>query len=173
MNFTFGSLFSGIGGLDLGLERAGWECGWQIEIDPFRQAVLKKNSPWHVERHGDIREVDFLQLMRVDLLAGGFPCQDLSTAGRLQGLHGPQSGLHQEFLHAIKILNPNWVLIENIWQSWRRYVPQLRRALWRLGYASVPFRVRASEVGAPHVRARILLLAHPDEEHLRQQRRRC
>jgi hypothetical protein len=69
---TFGSLFAGIGGVDLGLERAGWECRWQVEIDPFCRHVLEHHWP-DVPRYGDIRELDWNGVERVDLLAGGFP----------------------------------------------------------------------------------------------------
>src|SRR6185436_9645399 len=90
---TFGSLFAGIGGLDLGLERAGMECRWQVENDPFCIAVLEKHWP-EVKRYGDIREVEGSELERVDLMCGGFPCQDLSCAGVKRGIaHGTRSGL--------------------------------------------------------------------------------
>ena len=82
---TFGSLFSGVGGMDLGLERAGWECRYQVEIDPYCQRVLAKHWP-HVKRYGDIRggELDD-ELEPVDLICGGSPCQPVSLAGKRQG----------------------------------------------------------------------------------------
>lgn len=69
----FGSLFSGIGGMDLGLERAGMECIWQVEIDPFCRKVLTKHWP-NVPKFNDVREVGKHNLERPDLIAGGFPC---------------------------------------------------------------------------------------------------
>ena len=90
---TFGSLFSGIGGIDLGLERAGMECKWQVEIDPYCQKVLAKHWP-DVRRYDDVRSVGADTLEAVDLIAGGFPCQDVSVAGKRAGLkEGTKSGL--------------------------------------------------------------------------------
>lgn len=78
---TFGSLFAGIGGIDLGLERAGLICRWQVEIDPFCNRVLEKHWPG-VKRYGDITKLTGNELEPVDLICGGFPCQDLSQAGK-------------------------------------------------------------------------------------------
>jgi len=78
---TFGSLFAGIGGIDLGLERAGWECRFQVEWDAYCSRVLAKHWP-DVPRYGDITTVDWSSVERVDLLAGGFPCQPVSLAGK-------------------------------------------------------------------------------------------
>ena len=84
---TFGSLFAGIGGIDLGLERAGWRGRWQVEWDPFCQRVLAKHWP-DVQRYGDITTVDWSGVERVDLLAGGFPCQPVSGAGKRKAQSG-------------------------------------------------------------------------------------
>src|SRR6476660_8578618 len=110
---TYGSLFSGIGGMDLGLDRAGLTCKWQVEIDPFCRKILAKH--WlHVKRYGDIRTVDGRDLEPVDLLAGGFPCQDLSQAGKRAGIEGTRSGLWFEFARIIGELRPRYVLVENV-----------------------------------------------------------
>ena len=82
---TYGSLFSGIGGLDLGFDRAGLECRWQIEIDDFCCKILAKHWP-EVRRYGDIRDVTGDELEPVDVLCGGFPCQDVSQAGKRGGI---------------------------------------------------------------------------------------
>jgi DNA (cytosine-5)-methyltransferase 1 len=107
------SLFAGIGGFDLGLERAGFEVRWQVEIDPFCRKVLDKHWP-DVTKYGDIREVNPSELEPVDLICGGFPCQDLSVAGKRAGLAGERSGLFYELLR-IADANPSaWVLAENV-----------------------------------------------------------
>ena len=136
MSPTFGSLFSGIGGFDLGLERAGWECKWQVEIDDWRRQVLVRHWP-DVPRWGDVREFcrdgsqplpaggvahaeafgrgeTESQQLSVDLICGGFPCQDLSVAGKRVGLAGERSGLFFEFARIAQTLRPTWVLIENV-----------------------------------------------------------
>lgn len=119
---TFGSLFTGCGGLDLGLEKAGWECRWQVEADPHstlpwseqpRPQVLQRHWP-DVPRYGYIQEVQGHELEKVDLIAGGFPCQDVSVAGRKVGLGGSRSGLWFEFHRLLTVLTPRWVLIENV-----------------------------------------------------------
>ena len=109
---TVGSLFSGIGGFDLGLERAGWEVKWQVESNPFRQSILKRHWP-DVELRNDIK-TDTAGLAGVDLICGGFPCQDLSVAGRRAGLAGEKSGLWREFIRVVREIRPAWVLIENV-----------------------------------------------------------
>lgn len=110
---TFGSLFSGIGGFDLAFERAGMACRWQVEIDARCQDVLGRHWP-EVERHSDIRECGRHNLEPVDVVCGGFPCQDLSVAGRRAGLAGERSGLWFEFHRVLTELEPRWVVIENV-----------------------------------------------------------
>jgi len=110
---TFGSLFAGIGGMDLGLERAGMECRWQVEINPYCRGVLARHWP-NVKRYGDIRELTGNDLERVDLIGGGFPCQDVSQAGRRAGIGGQRSGLYAEMLRLVSGLRPRFVLMENV-----------------------------------------------------------
>lgn len=107
----FGSLFSGIGGFDLGFERAGMECAWQCEIDPKAQDVLRKH--WGVKIYDDVRTIT-KDAEPVDLICGGFPCQDVSIAGKRKGLAGERSGLWFEFARIIDELEPKWVVIENV-----------------------------------------------------------
>jgi DNA (cytosine-5)-methyltransferase 1 len=109
---TVGSLFSGIGGFDLGLERAGWDVKWQVEHNPYRQKVLARHWP-DVERRTDIR-TDTNGLERVDLICGGFPCQDLSVAGKRAGLAGERSALFFDFARLVSTVKPRWVLVENV-----------------------------------------------------------
>lgn len=122
MTLTVGSLFSGIGGLDLGLERAGMRVAWQAEAEfddgkllP-RQAnaeLLARRFPG-VPNYGDVRGVHGRDVARVDVLCGGFPCQDLSVAGSRAGLAGQRSGLFHEFMRIAAEVAPTWVLIENV-----------------------------------------------------------
>ncbi len=109
---TVGSLFSGIGGLDLGLERAGMEVRWQVEIDKAAQSVLRRHWP-DTALYDDVTALGG-DIERVDLICGGFPCQDLSVAGRRAGLAGERSGLFYEFMRVVGELSPTWVLIENV-----------------------------------------------------------
>lgn len=109
----FGSLFSGIGGFDLGFERAGMKCAWQCEIDPKASAVLARHWPG-VPNIGDVRNVRRDNVETVDVICGGFPCQDLSVAGKRAGLAGERSGLWFEFARVIDKLEPGWVVIENV-----------------------------------------------------------
>jgi DNA (cytosine-5)-methyltransferase 1 len=110
---TYGSLFSGIGGFDLAFRRAGMECPWQVEIDSKCQDILRRNLPGS-EIYSDVRSVGKHNLKPVDLICGGFPCQDLSVAGRREGLAGERSGLWFEFHRIIAELRPEWVVIENV-----------------------------------------------------------
>ena len=165
----FGSLFAGIGGFDLGLERAGMECAWQVEIDPPAGEVLARHFP-NTERHTDVTDRS-IQYEPVDLICGGFPCQDLSNAhtnGTRRALSGEKSGLWSEYRRAIEVLDPSWVVIENV-AAFARWVPSVRADLSRLGYASVPLELQAGSFGAPHKRPRIFVVANtdPDGESLR------
>lgn len=109
----FISLFSGIGGFDLGFERAGMECAAQVEFDSKAQSVLKHHWP-KVLHFGDVRHVGKHNLPAADLICGGFPCQDVSVAGRRAGLAGERSGLWFEFLRIVTECAPRWVVIENV-----------------------------------------------------------
>ena len=156
---TFGSLFSGVGGIDLGLERAGMVCRWQVEIDPFCCKVLEKHWPG-VKRYGDITQLDGRELEHVDLLAGGFPCQDLSQAGKRAGIEGTRSGLWFEFARLIGKLRPRWVLIENVpGLLVPGAMPRVVGELDRLGYVGIWLCLRASDFGASHLRKRVFLVA--------------
>ena len=108
-----GSLFAGIGGFDLGFERAGIELDWQVEIDHKCQETLTTHFP-NTERLSDVREVGRHNLRPVDVICGGFPCQDLSVAGRRKGLAGERSGLYFQFHRILKECRPRWFVIENV-----------------------------------------------------------
>lgn len=108
----FGSLFSGIGGFDLGFERAGMECAWQCEIDTSCQKLLSQK--FGVKLYDDVRTITAANTEPVDLICGGFPCQDVSIAGKRAGFAGERSGLWAEFARIIDELKPGWVVIENV-----------------------------------------------------------
>jgi DNA (cytosine-5)-methyltransferase 1 len=159
----FGSLFSGIGGIDLGLERAGMECAWQVENNPYCVKVLEKHWP-NVRRYGDIKEVDWSSIEAVDLICGGFPCQPVSVAGR-RVAQADDRWLWPHFADAIRHLRPEYVLLEN--------VPGLLSAgggtafaevlgdLATCGYDTEWDCIPASACCAPHLRYRVLLVAYP------------
>lgn len=169
-DLSIGSLFSGIGGLELGLERAGLgPVLWQAECAPYPRRVLAKQWP-EVKRYEQVQDVNE-NAARVGVLCGGFPCQDISQAGRKAGLSGKKSGLWSEFERAIGDLRPRWVVIENNGHRWRAWVPAVRLALHRLGYPSMCFRLRASEVGAWHQRSRAFVVANSDGVLIREQSR--
>jgi len=113
MNMKFGSLFTGVGGFDLGFERAGMTCAWQCEIDKHAIEVLEQHWP-EVKRYDDVRELGKGNAEPTDIICGGFPCQDLSIAGKREGLAGERSGLWWEFARIIDELEPKWVVAENV-----------------------------------------------------------
>jgi len=113
MTLTFGTLFSGIEGFGLGFEQAGMKCLWQCEIDKNATAVLRYNFK-DVKRYPNVKEINTGELEPVSVIAGGFPCQDLSVAGKRAGLDGERSGLWFDFYRIIKEMQPPWVVIENV-----------------------------------------------------------
>jgi len=154
-----GSLFAGIGGFDLGLERAGMEVRWQVENNLWCQRVLAKHWP-NVTRYGDIKQVDWHTIEPVDLVCGGFPCQDISLAGKGAGLTGERSSLWFEYVKAIEVLKPRYVIIENVVALRSRGLDQVLGQLAALGYDAEWHCIPASAVGAPHRRDRIWIVAY-------------
>ena len=153
-----GSLFSGIGGLELGLEMSGLgHTIWQVEQSKFCRSVLAKHWP-DAERYTDVKEVGAHNLSRVDVICGGFPCQDISSAGKGAGLSGARSGLWFEYARIIDELRPEWVVVENVASGARRWVDQVSAHLGQLGYETLPIPITAEAVGAPHERARIFII---------------
>jgi DNA (cytosine-5)-methyltransferase 1 len=154
----FGSLFSGIGGFDLGLERAGWECAFQVEIDPFCRRVLARHWP-AVARYGDIRALDLDRLERVELVCGGFPCQPVSLAGK--GLAQRDARwLWPEFARVIRALRPRYILVENVPGLLGRGFGDVVGDLAACGYDAEWDCIPASALGAPHRRDRVWLVAY-------------
>ena len=157
---TFGSLFAGIGGFDLGLERAGMRCEWQVEIDPYARAVLAKHWP-DVRRHEDVRTFPPQEgEWGVDVICGGFPCQDISVAGKGAGLAGARSGLWYEYARIIGELRPRYVIVENVAALLARGMGTVLGDLSALGYDAEWHVIPASAVGAPHRRERVWIVAH-------------
>jgi DNA (cytosine-5)-methyltransferase 1 len=113
MTLTFGSLFAGIGGFDLGFERAGMECAWQVEIDPDAQRVLRRHWP-DAKLLPDVTKAGRKNLPKVDVICGGFPCQDLSVAGKRAGIKGKRSGLFYHMARITRELKPAVLVWENV-----------------------------------------------------------
>jgi len=157
MPLTFGSLFAGIGGFDLGFERAGMECKWQVEIDDYCQRVLAKHWP-EVKRHGDIRTVGQHNLEAVDVICGGFPCQPFSVAGKREG-EADDRHLWPEMLRVIAELKPTWVVGENVPGIINIFLDQALSDLEDEGYTCETFVLPACAFDAPHRRDRLFILA--------------
>lgn len=155
---TFGSLFAGIGGIDLGLERAGWECRWQAEIDDYCRAVLTKHWP-DVPKYGDIRELTGQELEPTDLICGGFPCQPVSLAGRRRG-KSDERWLWPEFARILRLLRPRFVLMENVPGLLSAGMGDVLGDLACLGYDAEWESLPAAAFGAPHLRYRVFLVAY-------------
>jgi DNA (cytosine-5)-methyltransferase 1 len=156
-DMTCGDLFAGIGGMSLGLERAGFTVRWQVEREPYCETILARHWPAVVRRR-DVRFAGAGNLERVDLIAGGFPCQDVSAAGRGAGLAGHRSGLWREFARIVGELRPRWVLVENVPALRRRGADIVLGDLEAAGYACWPLVVGARHVGAPHRRDRVWIV---------------
>ena len=156
---TFGSLFAGIGGFDLGFERAGMVCKWQVEIDDYANRVLAKHWP-DVHRERDIRQCGRNNLQSVDIICGGFPCQDISYAGRGAGLEGERSGLFFEAVRVVRELRPRAVVLENVAALLTRGLDRVCGTLAEIGYDAEWHCIPAAAVGAPHIRDRVFVVAH-------------
>ena len=160
---TFGSLFAGIGGFDLGFERAGMVCRWQVEIDDYANRVLAKHWP-HVHRERDIRECGRHNLEPVDVICGGFPCQDISYAGLGAGLDGERSGLFFEAIRLVRELRPRILVLENVAALLTRGLDRVLGTLAEIGYDAEWHSIPAAAVGAPHIRDRVFVLAYSNSD---------
>lgn len=155
-----GSLFSGIGGLELGLERAtGGHTVWQVEQDPYARAVLAKHWP-KAKRFENVEKVGAHNLAAVDLICGGFPCQDVSNAGKRAGLDGARSGLWTEYARIIGDLRPRFVVVENVSALLARGMDRVLGDLAACGYDAIWDCIPAAAVGAPHRRDRLFVVAY-------------
>jgi len=167
MTLTVGSLFSGIGGIDLGLERAGMTVKWHSEIDPFACRVLKKHWP-HVPNIGDITQVDWEQTPHVDVIAGGYPCQPFSLAGKRAGENDPRH-LWPYFRDAISVLRPRYALLENVRGHLSMGGLSVIGNLAAIGYDAEWRVVSAASVGANHRRDRLFIVAYPSSVNVEKQ----
>ena len=163
-----GSLFSGIGGFDLGLERAGFDIAWQVEIDEYCRQVLKKHWP-AVPCHYDIRSIDWEFIQPVDLVCGGFPCQPFSLAGKRRGAADDRY-LWPEVVRCLSVLRPTWFLGENVFGLLHLGIEQVCADLEALGYSVAVLGIPACAVDAPHIRQRVWIVAHCERQQFRDER---
>ena len=184
-----GSLFSGYGGLDLVVaEMFDAQVAWHCEWEDAPSKILEARFPG-VPNYRDVSKVDWASVEPVDILTGGFPCQDVSLAGRRAGMtDGTRSGLWSEFAKAIEVLQPKWVVIENVrgllsakancdveWCAWcmgetgdgepaLRALGAVLGDLAERGFDAEWASVRASDAGAPHQRLRVFVLAYRSDK---------
>ena len=156
MTLTVGSLFSGIGGIDLGLERAGMTVIWQSEIDPYACRVLAKHWP-DVPNLGDITTIDWSTVERPDVICGGYPCPAFSQAARGRNV-APDLWPHMRT--AIDALRPRYILLENVAAHLGRGFNGVLADLHALGFDAEWSTVTACSLGAPHMRRRLFVVAH-------------
>lgn len=160
---TFGSLFSGIGGLDLGFEQAGLQVKWQVENDGFCTKILAKRWP-DAARYGDVCHVGGHNLKRVDIIAGGYPCQPHSLSGERRASEDERD-LWPQFCRIIRELRPRWVVAENVLGVLSSesgcFFGRVLRDLAKLRYDAEWQVLPAAAFGAPHLRDRVFLVAYP------------
>lgn len=185
MTLTLGSMFSGYGGLDLAVERVfGAETRWVAEVDPAPSKILDRWFPG-IPNLGDVTTVDWGEIEPVDIISGGSPCQDISGAGKKAGMtEGTRSNLWVAMREAISIIQPEWVVWENVRGAYSAKatseveleegllgeIPKTGRPLRAIGrvlgdladcgYDAQWRGVRAADAGAPHIRYRAFVLAH-------------
>ena len=183
-----GELFAGYGGLGMAVQQVyGGDLAWYSEFDDAPSRIMAHHHPG-VPNYGDVTAIDWGEIPRVDILTGGFPCQDVSVAGRRAGMtDGTRSGLWSHMAHAIDVLRPQLVVIENVGglfsaeatsvvesHPWclgdggtgsdtvlLRALDAVLSTLSELGYDAEWTALRAADVGAPHGRLRVFIAAHP------------
>jgi DNA (cytosine-5)-methyltransferase 1 len=173
MKYRLGSLFSGIGGFELGFEMTGaFETVFQVENNPYAQKILAKH--WQkVPRFDDVRNVGKHNLPECDILIGGFPCQDVSHAGNRKGIDaGTRSGLWWEFHRIINELRPRVTVLENVPGLFTLGFDEVLGSLSKIGLDAEWEIISASSQGAPHVRERVFIVAYPNSSR-RNDRRDC
>lgn len=166
MTITIGSLFSGLGGFELGLERGipNSKTIWQVEQDKYCQSILKKHWP-AAELFDDVKSVGAHNLKPVDVICGGFPCQDISQAGKGKGINeGKKSSLYWELFRVIRELRPRIIILENVAAIINRGLSEVLGSLATIGYDAEWLCITAQQFGAPHIRKRFFLVAYPSCE---------
>lgn len=159
-------MFSGIGGFALAAQRVGWETVGFCEIEPYCQKVLKKHWP-DVPIYDDIRTLTSEQIGSVDIITGGFPCQDISVANtKAEGIAGARSGLWSELHRLIDELRPRIAVMENVTALLGRGLGVVLGSLAEIGYDAEWHCIPASAVGAPHQRDRIWIIAYPNSKRM-------
>ena len=159
-----GSLFSGIGGFELGLERAipNSKTIWQVEQNKFCQKVLKKHWP-KAKIYDDVKNITAQNVEPIDLLCGGFPCQDISQAGKMRGINeGKKSSLWWTMLRIISELEPKIVILENVLAIIPNGGSEVVGSLASIGYNCEWSIISARQFGAPHIRKRWFCVAYPN-----------
>ena len=158
-----GSLCTGYGGLDLAVELVlGGRLAWYAETDRHASTVLEHHWPG-VPNLGDIRIVDWTRVEPVDVLTAGFPCQDISNAGKRAGITGIHSSLWTSIVDGVRALRPPLVFVENVAALLRRGFDVVAADLAALGYDTSWLCLRASDIRAAHRRDRLFLLAAPTQ----------
>jgi len=158
---NIGSLFSGMGGIEIGFEKSGFETEWFVEREPYAKEILKKRFP-RTKIYEDVTKIDFRKVPRVEILTGGFPCQDISNAGKRAGIKGSRSSLWNYYLKAIRQIQPKIAFIENVSALLNRGLNVVLADLAEIGYDAEWYCVPASAVGANHQRDRIFIIAYPN-----------
>jgi len=155
-------LFSGIGGFSLGLERAGMKTVAFCEVDKHCQKVLNKHWPG-IPIFDDVKKLKKKHInQHIDVVCGGFPCQDISVAGQKKGIkNGNRSGLWKEFARIIKEVKPQYAIIENVANLRNLGLNQVIKDLWSIGFRCEWHIISARSVGAPHLRERVWIIAYP------------
>ena len=177
---SHGSLFAGIGGFDLGFERAGIETDWQVEVEPYCRKVLARHFPG-ARQYADIKNCCGIykpnerrmrsgktrhrcrrthHLKWVDIISGGFPCQDISNAGKRAGIEGDRSGLWSEMFRIVCELRPRYVVVENVSALLGRGMGRVLGDLAESGYDAEWDCLPAAAFGAPHIRDRVWIMAY-------------
>lgn len=155
---THGSLFSGIGGFEIGAQRAGIKTIWNCEFEKYQRNILNKTDK-DAEQFKDIRTAEIKRY--VDIISGGFPCQDISVAGKMEGIKGSRSGLWSEMWRIIRSIRPKYVIIENSPALLIRGFEQVLCDLSKIGYDVEWQCISNIAFGYPHKRERLYAIAYP------------